>query len=109
MEGESELYPFVLYYLSISTSLFWGLHLPKDIRYMTHFNRDRDAINMTLFEECCARLTCHNVSTRDTVIILADKLAAKTSHGNYDPFHNWKIFRENRGEDDIKFQEWIHC
>ena len=78
-------------------------HLPKDIRYMNYFNRDRDAINMALFEECCARLRCHNVSTRDTLIVLADKLAAKTLHGNYEPFHNWKIFWENCGEDDIKF------
>ena len=78
-------------------------HLPKDIIYMTYFNRDRDAINMALFEKCCAGLRCHNVSTRDTLIILADKLAAKTLHGNYEPFHNWKIFWENCGEDDIKF------
>ena len=67
-----------------------SIQLPKDIRYMTYFNRDRDAINTALFEECCARLRCHNVSTRDTLIILAIKLAAKTSHGNYEPFHNWK-------------------
>ena len=65
-------------------------HLPKNLRYMTYFNRDRDAINTALFEECCARLRCHNVSTRDTPIVLADKLAAKTSNGNYEPFHNRK-------------------
>ena len=58
---------------------------------------------MALFEEHCARLRCHNVSTRDTLIILADKLAAKTLHGNYELFHNQKIFWENCGEDDIKF------
>ena len=52
-------------------------HLPKDIRYATYFNRDRNAINMALFEEHCARLRCHNVSTRDTLIVLANKLAAK--------------------------------
>ena len=69
---------------------------------MTYFNRDRDAINMVLFEEHCARLGCHNVSTRDTLIILANKLVAKTSYGNYEPFHNRKIFWENCGEDDIK-------
>ena len=80
-----------------------SIHLPKDIRYMTYFNRDSDAINTVLFEECCARLRCHNVSTRDTQIILADKLAAKTLHGNYEPFHNKKILWENCGEDDIKF------
>ena len=80
-----------------------SIHLPKDIRYVTYFNRDRDAINTVLFEECCARLRYHNVSTRDTLIILADKPAAKTSHGNYEPFHNRKIFWENCGEDDIKF------
>ena len=57
-------------------------HLPKDIRYATYFNRDRDATNTVLFEECCARLMCHNVSTMETLIILADKLAARTSHGN---------------------------
>ena len=78
-------------------------HLPNDIRYMTYFNRDRDAINTALFEEHCARLRCHNVSARDTLIELANILAAKTSHGNYEPFHNWKIFLENCGEDDIKF------
>ena len=55
---------------------------------------------MALFEECCARLRCHNVSTRDTLIILADKLAAKTPHGNYEPFHNWNIFWENCGEEE---------
>ena len=90
----------------INTKVVTGnnsIHLPKDIRYVTYFNRDRDAINMVLFEECCARLRCHSVSTRDTLIILANKLAAKTSHGNYEPFHNWKIFWENCGEDDIKF------
>ena len=78
-------------------------HLPKDLRYTTYFNRDRDAINMVLVEEHYARLRCHNVSTRDTLIVLANKLAAKTLHGTYEPFHNWKIFWENCGEDDIKF------
>ena len=78
-------------------------HLPNDIRYMTYFNRDRDAINTALFEGLCARLRCRNVSTRDTLIVLANKLAAKTLHGNYEPFHNWKIFWKNCGEDDIKF------
>ena len=78
-------------------------HLPKDLRYATYFNRDRDAINTALFEEHCTRLRCHNVSTRDTLIVLADKLEAKTSHGTYEPFHNRKIFWENCGEDDIKF------
>ena len=78
-------------------------HLSKDLRYATYFNRDRDAINMALFEECCTRLRCHNVSTRDTLIVLADEVAAKTSHGTYEPFHNQKIFWENCGEDDIKF------
>ena len=90
----------------INTKVVTGnksIHLPKDIRYATNFNRDRDAINMALFEEDCARLRCHNVSTRDTLIILADKLAAKTLHGNYEPFYNQKIFWENCGEDDIKF------
>ena len=78
-------------------------HLPKDLRYATYFNRDRDAINTALFEECCTRIRCHNVSTRDTQIVLADQLAAKTSHGTYEPFHNQKILWENCGEDDIKF------
>ena len=75
-------------------------HLPKDLRYATYFNRDRDAINTTLFEERCTRLRCHNVSTRDTLIVLANKLEAKTSHGT---FHNQKIFWDNCGGDDIKF------
>ena len=78
-------------------------HLPKDLRYATYFNRDRDAIDTALFEERCTRLRCHNVSTRDTLIVLADKLEAKTSHGTYEPFHYRKIFWENCGEDDIKF------
>ena len=68
----------------INTKVVTGnrsIHLPKDIGYVTYFNIDQDAINMVLFEECCARLRCHNVSTRDTLIILANKLAAKTSHG----------------------------
>ena len=78
-------------------------HLPKDLRYATYFNRDRDAINMALFEECCTRLRCYNVSTRDTLIVMANKLEAKTSHGIYEPFHNWKIFWQNCGEDDINF------
>ena len=78
-------------------------HLPKNLRYATYFNRDRDAINMALFEERCTRFRCHNFSTRDTLIVLADKLEAKTSHGTYEPFHNHEIFWENSGEDDIKF------
>ena len=78
-------------------------HLPNDLRYTTYFNRDRDAINTVLFVECCARIRSHSVSTRDTLIILANELAAKTPHGNYEPFHNWKIFWENCGEDDIEF------
>ena len=64
-----------------------SIHLPKDIRYATYANRDRDAINTALFDEHCARLRCHSVSTRDTLIILANKLTAKTAHGNYEPFH----------------------
>ena len=78
-------------------------NLPKDLRYATYFNRDRDAINTALFEEHCTSLRCHNVSTSDTLIVLANKLEAKTSHGTYEPFHNRKIFWENCGEDDIKF------
>ena len=78
-------------------------HLPKDLRYATYFNRDRDAINTALFEERCTKLRCHNVSARDTLIVLADKLEAKTSHGTYEPFHYREIFWENCGEDDIKF------
>ena len=31
------------------------------------------------------------------------RTAAKTLHGNYEPFHNQKIFWENSGEDDVKF------
>ena len=64
----------------INTKVVTGnksIHLPKDIRYVTNFNRDRDAINMVLFEEHCARLRCHNVSTRDTLIIWADKTCSK--------------------------------
>ena len=90
----------------INTKVVTGnesIHLPQDIRYVTYFNRDRDVINMVLFEEHCARLRFHNVSTRDTLIILSNKLAAKTLHDNYEPFHNQKIFQENCGEDDIKF------
>ena len=78
-------------------------NLPEDLRYTAYFNRDRDAINTALFEERCTRLRCHNVSTSDTLIVLADKLEAKTSHGTYEPFHNRKTFWENCGEDDIKF------
>ena len=52
-------------------------HLPKDLRYATYFNRDRDAINTALFEERCTRLRCYNVSNMDTIIVLADKLEAK--------------------------------
>ena len=78
-------------------------NLPKDLRYTTYFNRDRDAINTALFEERCTSLRCHNVSTSDTLIVLANKLEAKTSHCIYEPFHNQKIFWENCGEDDTKF------
>ena len=83
-------------------------HLPKDLRYTTYFSRDRDAINTALFEEHCTRLRCQNVSTRDTLIVLADKLEVKTSYGTYEPFQNWKIFWENCGEDDIKFPKEHH-
>ena len=41
-------------------------------RYATYFNRDRDAINTALSEEHCTRLRCHNVGTRDTLIVLAN-------------------------------------
>ena len=51
----------------------------------------------------CLKNIVQGLGTRDTLIVLADKLAAKTLHGNYEPFHNWKIFWENCGEDDIKF------
>ena len=78
-------------------------NLPEDLRYATYFNRDRDAIKTPLFEERCTSLRCHNVSPSDTLIVLADKLEAKTSHGTYEPFHNRKLFWENCGEDDIKF------
>ena len=69
---------------------------------------------MALFEECCTRLSCHNVSTRDTLIVLADKLEAKTSHGTYEPFHNQKMFWETVEKMISNFQknvmeEWMHC
>ena len=55
-----------------------------------------------------------NVNSRDTLIILANKLAAKTLHGNYGHF----IIRKSSGliveKMTFNFQEnvmeeWIHC
>ena len=46
-------------------------HLPKDLRYATYFNRDRDAIYTALFEERCTRLRCYNVSTGGLNIIFS--------------------------------------
>ena len=56
----------------INTKVVTGnksIYLPKDIRYATYFNRDRDATNTALFEECYARLRCHNVTTRTQCIL----------------------------------------
>ena len=101
----------------INTEVVTGnksIHLPKDIRYVTYFNRDRDAINMALFEEHCATLRCHNVSTRDTPIILANKLVQKhhmvtMSHFIIGKSSGKIVEKMTLNFQENEMEEWIHC
>ena len=90
-----------------------SIHLPKDIRYVIYFNRDWGAINTVLLEEHCARLRCHNVSTRDTLIILADKLAAKNCMVTMSHFiigkSSGKIVKKTLNFQENIMEEWIRC
>ena len=78
--------------------------LPKQIRYATYFNRDRDSINTGLFEERCRDRLESTGNLDDTILVLCDQIQVETSDKTYRTFGNWKTIWENCGEDDMKMK-----
>ena len=60
------------------------------ITYATYYDRDRDAINTALFENCCIeqRKTFYSTSFNDTLIIFSDNIKIRDSSKNYVPFNH---------------------
>ena len=78
--------------------------LPSNIKYATYYNRDRDAINTALFENCCIELrkTFYNTSFDDTLIIFSDNIKIRDGSKKYIPFNNKTKFWTTCSENDIK-------
>ena len=76
--------------------------IPKNIRYATYFNRDRDSINTALFEERCKARMADKGNLDDSILILCDQIRVRTSDKTYQPFHNCRTVWQNCGENDIK-------
>jgi hypothetical protein len=77
--------------------------LPKDIKYATYFNRDRDSINVALFQERCKTIYHATGNTEDSIMIFSDNIRAQDSTKVYKPFQNSMTFWQHCGEDDVKF------
>jgi len=78
--------------------------LPDDIKYATHKNRDRDAINTALFEERCKKLFEETGDTADCIMIFSDDIQVQNSSKKYIPFQNCYTLWEGCGEDDMKLR-----
>ena len=65
-------------------------NLPSNIKYATYYNRDRDAINTALFENCYTELrkTFYNTSFNDTLIIISDNIKIRDGSKKYVAFNN---------------------
>jgi hypothetical protein len=81
------------------------IELPKNIRYATYFNRDRDSINTALFEKLCKELYEKNGNTDGCLIVLSDKVNIKNNSKKYVPLKNCIPFWESCGEDDVKLPQ----
>jgi hypothetical protein len=76
--------------------------LPKDIKYATYFNRDRDSINVALFQERCKTIYHATGNTEDSIMIFSDNIRAQDSTKVYKAFQNSMTFWQHCGEDDVK-------
>ena len=78
--------------------------LPSNIKYATYYNRDRDAINTALFENCCLeqRKTFYNTSFNDMLMIFSDNIKIRDGSKKYVPFNNNAKFWTSCSENDIK-------
>jgi PIF1-like helicase len=75
-------------------------NIPFDVKYATFTNRDRDSINIGIFQEKLDY--CHNKfnHTNNFIMIFSDDLNVKKDK-NYIPVLKKKYFYENFGEGDI--------
>jgi hypothetical protein len=80
--------------------------LPDDIKYVTYFNKDRNAINAALFQEWCETLYNEIGTIADSIMIYSNEIEVQNGSGTYMPFKNCKIFWEGCGEDNIKTREF---
>jgi hypothetical protein len=60
--------------------------LPKDIKYATYCNKDRDSINAALFQEQCKTLHQMTGNNDDAIMIFSDSIRAQDSAKVYKPF-----------------------
>ena len=77
-------------------------HLPSDLRYVTYYNKDRDAINTALFEKRAENMTETYGSTDDMIMVLSDELEIRRRDSKYQPIGHCCWFWKHCGEHDIK-------
>jgi PIF1-like helicase len=78
------------------------LLIPKNIKYATFYNKDRDSINAGLFEERCKRRFAKTGNTNDTIMIFCGDIKVRNRHKKFVPLRNRRMIWESCSEDDIK-------
>jgi ATP-dependent DNA helicase PIF1 len=79
--------------------------LPKNIRYATYFNRDRDAINTAIYESTCRTALQEFRSLDDSIMVFCDNIKVKNGTKVYEVFRNWPALWNTCGEDDVKLKK----
>ena len=77
--------------------------LPTNIKYATHRNSERDAINTAVFQKhCLASAERNNGVATDCILIFSDNLVVKTQRNGGRALKNRSLFWQGCGENDIK-------
>ena len=76
--------------------------LPRSLKYAVFFNRDRDAINIALFEKRACNMQRHLQTTDDMIMILSDELEICKKDKTCEPLKNRCVFWEGCGEHNLK-------
>ena len=80
--------------------------LPPLVRYATHTNKDRDAINTGVFSKFCSSSKNEDTGTvPSALVVLSDDLKVKNSKGSYVAVNQRQKFWEKCGEDDVECKD----
>jgi AAA domain/Helitron helicase-like domain at N-terminus len=75
--------------------------VPPDVKFCTHDNSDRDAINAGIFFKRCKSQYDRNGNVDDSLIVFCSDIEAKNDSKVFQPFPNHKALHENCSESDI--------